>query len=101
NATSIDRLVANAPAGELHSGQGHVLTRGSSNLWKLEAEIHAMKGHIEEGHHSGETLAAQKIPDVRIDAFRHAIVIVVVVLQLHVVHGKSLGLQQLPRTPHI
>ena len=45
-AGNIKTVVAQTEASEFHSGLGSVLPYGSSNLQKFEAEIHAMKRHL-------------------------------------------------------
>jgi len=53
DAANIARIVAETHAREFHSGLGSVLPYGSSNLQRFEAEIHAIKRHLENVSRSG------------------------------------------------
>jgi copper homeostasis protein len=46
DATNIVKISAETHAREFHSGLGSVLPYGSGNLQRFEAEIHAMKRHL-------------------------------------------------------
>ena len=52
DAANIVNVVTATGAKEFHSGLGSVLPYGSSNLQRFEAEIHAMKRHLQQSRQS-------------------------------------------------